>query len=67
VPTSNGLVWLKESPAGNAFEPALTAFLAEVRPDALPEVVAQDGPRLLTRHVGPRLRDLLDAGAPAPA
>jgi hypothetical protein len=67
VPTSDGLVWLKESPAGNAFEPALTALLAGVRPDALPEVVAHDGPRLLTRDVGPRLRDLLDAAEQAPA
>ena len=41
-------------------------MLAEVRPDALPEVVAHDGPRLLTRDVGPRLRDLFDSGAPAP-
>jgi hypothetical protein len=67
VPTSDGLVWLKECPAGNAFEPALTEFLAQVRPDALPGVIAHDGPRLLTRDAGPRLRDLLDAGARAPA
>jgi hypothetical protein len=67
VPTRDGLVWLKENPAGNAFEPALTALLARVRPDALPEVVAHDGPRLLTRDAGPRLRDLLDAGEQAPA
>ena len=67
VPTSGGLVWLKDNPAGNAFEPALTALLAHVRPDALPEVIAHDGPRLLTRDVGPRLCDLLDAGAPAPS
>lgn len=67
MPTSGGLVWLKDNPAGNAFEPALTALLAHVRPDALPEVIAYDGPRLLTRDVCPRLRDLLDAGAPAPS
>jgi hypothetical protein len=67
VPTREGLLWLKDNPAGNAFEPALTALLAEIRPDALPEVVAHDGPRLLTRHVGPRFRDLLDTGTPAPA
>jgi hypothetical protein len=66
VPTRDGLVWLKDNPAGNAFEPALTALVAQVRPDALPEVVAHDGSRLLTRDVGPRLRDLLDAGDPAP-
>jgi hypothetical protein len=67
VPTADGLLWFKDNPAGNAFEPALTALLAGVRPDALPEVVAHEGPRLLTRDVGPRLRDVYDAGAPAPS
>jgi hypothetical protein len=67
VPTAEGLLWFKDNPAGNAFEPALTALLAGLRPDALPEVVAHDGPRLLTRDVGARLRDLLDAGEPAPS
>ena len=67
MPTSDGLVWLKENPAGNAFEPALTALLAQVRPDALPEVVAHEGPLLATRDVGPRFRALLDEGAPAPS
>ena len=67
VPTSEGLVWFKDNPAGNAFEPALTARLSQLRPDALPEVVAHEGPRLLTRDVGPRYRDVLDSGAPAPA
>ena len=67
VPTSEGLVWFKENPDGNAFEPALTALLAQVRPDALPEVVAHEGRLLLTRDAGPRLRALLDAGAPAPS
>jgi hypothetical protein len=66
VPTAEGLLWLKDNPKGNAFEPALTALLAEIRPGALPEVVAHDGPRLLTRDVGPRFRDLLDAQAAAP-
>jgi hypothetical protein len=67
VPSTEGLVWFKENPAGNAFEPALTALLARLRPDALPEVVAGEGPRLLTRDVGPRLRDLFDANEPTPS
>jgi|SoiMethySBSTD1v2_1073268.scaffolds.fasta_scaffold1709394_2 hypothetical protein len=67
VPTSEGLVWFKENPNGNAFEPALTALLAQVRPEALPEVVAHEGRLLLTRDAGPRFRALLDAGAPAPS
>jgi len=67
VPTTEGLLWFKENPDGNAFEPALTALLAQVRPDALPEVVAQEGRLLLTRDAGLRLGALLDAGAPAPS
>jgi hypothetical protein len=66
VPTAEGLVWFKESPPAHAFEPALTALLAGRRPDAVPEVLAADGSRLLTRDVGPRLRELLDAGAAEP-
>jgi hypothetical protein len=67
VPTSDGLVWFKENPAGNAFEPALTVLVARLRPDAVPEVVAHEGPRLLTRDVGARLRDVFDAGASEPS
>ncbi len=67
VPTAEGLVWFKDNPTANAFEPELTALLARLRPDALPEVVAHEGPRLMTRDVGPRLRDLFDAGEPAPS
>ena len=66
VPTADGVVWFKESPPAHAFEPALTALLARERPDAVPEVVAAGGTRLLTRDVGPRLRELLDAGASEP-
>ena len=67
VPTADGVVWFRENPAGNAFEPELTALVARLRPDAAPEVVALEGPRLLTRDVGPRLRDLFDAGAAEPS
>jgi hypothetical protein len=66
VPTAAGLLWFKESPPAHAFEPALTALLARRRPDAVPDVVAAEGARLLTRDVGPRLRDVLDAGATEP-
>jgi hypothetical protein len=67
VPTADGLLWFKDNPAGNAFEPELTALVARIRPDAAPEVVAHEGPRLLTRDVGPRLRDVLDDGATEPS
>ena len=67
MPTSDGLAWFKENPAGNAFEPELTVLVARLRPDAVPEVVAHEGPRLLTRDVGPRLRDVFDAGAREPS
>jgi Phosphotransferase enzyme family len=67
VPTTDGVVWFKENSPANAFEPELTALLAQRRPDALPEVVARDGPRLVTRHVGPRLREVLDAGGAEPS
>jgi hypothetical protein len=66
VPTAEGVVWFKESPPAHAFEPALTALLARQRPDAVPEVIAAEGTRLLTRDVGPRLRDVLDAGSTEP-
>jgi hypothetical protein len=67
VPTADGPVWFKESPPANAFEPALTELLGTRRPDAVPEVVASEGPRMLTRDVGPQLRRVLDAGATEPA
>ncbi len=67
MPTAEGPLWFKENPAGNAFEPELTALVARLRPDAVPEVVAHEGPRLLTRDVGPRLRDVFDAGATKPS
>ncbi len=66
MPTCDGLLWFKLNPPANAFEPELTALLAQLRPDAVPEVVAHEGPQLLTRHVGPSLRELLDDREPAP-
>jgi hypothetical protein len=38
-----------------------------VRPDCLPEVTAADGPRFLTRHVGPSLHEVYAAGGVPPA
>lgn len=66
VPTADGPLWFKENAPALAFEPALTELLARRRPDCLPEVVAAAGPRLLTRHVGPSLREALEAGAVEP-
>ena len=67
VPTTAGDAWFKEDPPPLAFEPELTVALARRRPDLLPEVLAAEGPRLLTRHAGRRLRAHLDEGLPAPA
>jgi hypothetical protein len=66
VPTGDGDLWFKEVPATVAFEPALTNALALKCPDRLPEVVAADGRRLLTRDAGRRLRNVYADGAPAP-
>lgn len=67
VPTTDGEAWFKEDPPPLAFEPALTAALAQRRPGILPEVIAFEGPRLLTRDAGSRLRTRLDSGGRAPA
>ena len=66
VPTTAGDAWFKEDPPPLAFEPELTVALARRRPDLLPEVIAAEGPRLLTRDAGRRLRAHLDDGLPAP-
>ena len=67
VPTAEGDVWFKEDPPPLAFEPPLTKLLARRRPDRLPQPIAAEGPRLLTRHAGDRLRAHLDDGGSAPA
>lgn len=67
VPTTDGEAWFKEDPPPLAFEPALTAALARRRPGILPEVIAFEGPRLLTRDAGSRLRTRLDSGGRAPS
>ena len=66
VPTADGEAWFKEAPPALAFEPSLTAVLSARRPDLLPEVIAHEGPRLLTRDAGRRLRTQLDEGGAAP-
>ena len=67
VPTADGDVWFKELPSSLAFEPALTAALAERHPDRVPEVIAAEGSRLLTRDAGRRLRNVHDEGGDAPS
>jgi hypothetical protein len=67
VPTAEGDVWFKENAEATAFEPALTELLARRRPDSLPELIAFDGPRVITKDAGPRLRNVLDAGETRPS
>jgi hypothetical protein len=67
VPTTDGVAWFKENPPADEFEPALTDLLVRRRPKDLPELLAWDGPRMLTREVGPPLRDVLDAGGTQPS
>lgn len=60
VPTADGDLWFKAVTALHRFEPALTALLAQLLPDRVPELVAVDGERawMLMRDGGTRLRDL---------
>jgi hypothetical protein len=67
VPTAEGDVWFKENAEATAFEPALTELLARRRPDSLPELIALDGSRIITKDAGPRLRNVLDAGETQPS
>jgi hypothetical protein len=67
VPTTDGDVWFKENDLTTSFEPALTERLVRIRPECLPELIAWEGPRVLTHHVGPRLRAVLDAGETGPS
>jgi hypothetical protein len=66
VPTPAGDVWFKELPPSLAFEPALTLALGRRFPDRVPEVIAAEGSRLLTRDAGRRLRNVHDEGGDAP-
>jgi hypothetical protein len=58
VPTAEGDAWFKEAAPALGFEPALTELLATRRPDCVPEVIAAEGPRLLTKSAGPSAREL---------
>jgi hypothetical protein len=60
VPTAEGDLWFKAVTALHRFEPALTAFLAQLRPDRVPELIALDTNRawMLMRDGGMRLREL---------
>lgn len=66
VPTAESDAWFKENAPTTAFEPALTELLARRRPDALPETIAWEGSRILTKDVGPRLRNVHDSGETRP-
>lgn len=67
VPAADGDVWFKENATASAYEPPLTELLIGRRPDSLPELIAWDGPRILTKDAGRRLRDVLDAGETRPS
>jgi len=67
VPTPEGDAWFKENAPASAYEPALTQLLARIRPDCLPETIAQEGRRILTKDAGRRLRNVLDAGKTRPS
>jgi hypothetical protein len=60
--TLDGVVWFKEVSPRLAEEPALTAMLARHAPHMLPEVIAAEGTRLLTRDAGPHLGTFVRTG-----
>jgi hypothetical protein len=62
IPTPDGVVWWKATDAISAFEPKLTAVLAGIRPDVVPEVLAIEPDRgwFLMRDAGVRLRERPD-------
>ena len=61
VVTDREVLWFKAVTDVDAFEVPLTAILAAVRPNALPELVAVDGDRrwMLMRDGRTRLRELM--------
>jgi hypothetical protein len=61
VPTPDGTLWFKAP--DDATEAPLTALLATLLPDVVPEVVATDPTRgwMLLRDAGTRLREIIDA------
>jgi hypothetical protein len=67
VPSAEGDLWFKAVAPFSAFEPRLTALLAQVRPDCVPEVIAADFERawMLMRDGGRRLREVMTSAADA--
>ena len=63
VPTQGASIYFKSVPRGFEDEVRLTCFLAEMRPDCTPEVLAADSVRgwLLLGEGGLRLREILQA------
>jgi hypothetical protein len=59
VPTAEGSVYFKADPPSESFEPALTQWLAQRRPDVIPRVLRIDSERgwLLTWDAGTPLRE----------
>jgi hypothetical protein len=68
VPTADGDLYFKAVTRGFEFEPPLTAKLAGLAPDRVPELVDVDSSRgwMLMRDAGTRLRDLVDLPADLP-
>ncbi len=62
VETTGGVVWFKASTEAHRHEAALTALLARVAPQALPELLAWEPESgwMLTRDAGERLRELVE-------
>jgi hypothetical protein len=63
APTAGGPVYFKASAPVLAYEPALTSYLAQLRPDILPELLAVDLQRgwMLMRDSGTPLRAFIKA------
>jgi hypothetical protein len=68
VPTAEGPLYFKAASPSESFEPALTQWLAQRRPDVIPDVVRIDVEHgwLLTRDAGKQLREhMTDPPEPA--
>jgi hypothetical protein len=63
--STDGDLWLKETIAEHAWELDLTAALARLAPDCIPQVHATEGSRMLMADAGPRLEALDSPGGQA--
>ncbi len=63
VPTTDGILYFKATAPTLAYEPALTSFLAQLRPDVLPDLLVVDRQRgwMLMRDSGTPLRVFIKA------